>query len=120
MVVASPSRSGIVGAHPSWVRARVISGRRTFGSSVGSGRAVIEEGDPAIPDLERVLQVTRLSPRVDADELQRLLPFLAEQPTEGKAQVGGSAGGIEDADRRVACHQIGELRRQERDHVIDL
>ena len=38
MVRASPSFSEIVGAHPSSVDATVMSGRRTFGSSDGSGR----------------------------------------------------------------------------------
>ncbi len=37
IVLTSPSLSATFGSHPSSVRARVMSGRRCFGSSVGSG-----------------------------------------------------------------------------------
>src|SRR5581483_12361304 len=48
MVRRSPSSTSILGSHPSRRRALVMSGWRTFGSSVGRGRNTISLREPLI------------------------------------------------------------------------
>src|ERR1700733_14896846 len=42
----SPSRNGILGAHPNWACASEMSGLRCLGSSCGSGRVTSGDRDP--------------------------------------------------------------------------
>src|SRR5262249_23505384 len=49
ITLVNPWRSGSLGTHPSNSSALLMSGRRCFGSSVGSGRWTIFDEDPARP-----------------------------------------------------------------------
>ena len=86
---ASPSSSATRGSHLRTLRATEMSGRRTFGSSVGSGRVTSERFRSGQPEH----QLRQLPDRelVGVADVGRLVPVAREEPVDPLDEIGDVA-----------------------------